>query len=760
MADFVRKRRKESSDESSINHQQTINAPKSGNGYVYEFGDFRLDGAHLMLYKDDEAVSLKPKAVETLLALMEKSGEIVSKDELMNRVWSDSFVEEANLVQNIYILRKTLGKASNGERLIETFWRRGYRFNGEIHMLARDEAGPATRRNGLGSNGIEPRTADASLASSTGRKRKSLFPDIAKFAFGGLLILTAFAFARFFAIRSGSARAVDPRADLKMTRFAPDTNSIVSEFTPDGKSLIYTRFENGKYSVWLKELATGAAKEILPPTVEGYDHPRLSQNGDAIYYITGRRDRSNMTLVRVSFTEPGKEPVEIVSNVIGPVAFSPDEKQITFINGDDHQVHIARIDGTDERVLATRDLQKGWFESWGSRMSWSPDGTKIAICGGWYGENRKRVYELTEIDPSNGSQKPIPTRGWNYVDDVQWIRDGTGFIVLARETEAAPFQLWLVSYPDGVSTRITNDTNDYDDVALSPDSRYLATNQRFQNTNLWLADVNGVAKSKQLTFGSNASDGSHGVAFTPDGRIVYASLGDSSVDLWMMNADGSEQRQLTKDAGDWNGRPQVTLDGRYVVFVSNRSGAKQIWRMDADGSNATQLTDVLYTDYPNVSPDGAWIYFSLEESDRSYIAKIPIDGGQPVRVSRTPNHAARPSISPDGRLIFYETYEEGSARPWKMALMAADTGLQIKAFESNFRGVWTDDSASLIYFMADDSVNLFKMALDGSKRIQLTNFENENIRAFAISRDQKQLVLSRGTPSSEPILLENFSRVP
>jgi hypothetical protein len=52
------------------------------------------------------------------------------------------------------------------------------------------------------------------------------------------------------------------------------------------------------------------------------------------------------------------------------------------------------------------------------------------------------------------------------------------------------------------------------------------------------------------------------------------------------------------------------------------------------------------------------------------------------------------------------------------------------------------------------------MALDGSKRIQLTNFENENIRAFAISRDQKQLVLSRGTPSSEPILLENFSRVP
>lgn len=87
-----------------------------------------------MLYKAGAPVSLKPKIVETLVALVECSGEVISKDELMDRLWQDAFVEEGNLSQKIYLLRKTLGDGVGGRPMIEMFWRRGYRFDGEIRQ--------------------------------------------------------------------------------------------------------------------------------------------------------------------------------------------------------------------------------------------------------------------------------------------------------------------------------------------------------------------------------------------------------------------------------------------------------------------------------------------------------------------------------------------------------------------------------------------------------------------------------------------------
>ena len=113
-------------------HQNNLKAVKPSDSHIYEFENFRLDAAHLMLYRDAEEISLPPKQVETLLALIERSGEIVSKDDLMNRLWANAFVEESNLIQNIYILRKILGETATGKPMIETLRRRGYRFNAEL----------------------------------------------------------------------------------------------------------------------------------------------------------------------------------------------------------------------------------------------------------------------------------------------------------------------------------------------------------------------------------------------------------------------------------------------------------------------------------------------------------------------------------------------------------------------------------------------------------------------------------------------------
>ena len=102
---------------------------------VYEFDDFRIDVAHLMLYHRGTEIAMVPKAVETLLALIERRGKIVSKDELLEAVWPDTVVEESNLFLYLSLLRKTLGTHQDGSPYVETLRRRGYRFNGDVHLV-------------------------------------------------------------------------------------------------------------------------------------------------------------------------------------------------------------------------------------------------------------------------------------------------------------------------------------------------------------------------------------------------------------------------------------------------------------------------------------------------------------------------------------------------------------------------------------------------------------------------------------------------
>src|SRR5215210_5324426 len=104
--------------------------------HLYEFGRFRINVAERLLLRDKEIVPLTPKVFDILLALVENSGHVVSKDELMRAVWRDTYVEEGNLTQNISILRKSLGEGQNGQQYIETLSRRGYRFVAAVREVS------------------------------------------------------------------------------------------------------------------------------------------------------------------------------------------------------------------------------------------------------------------------------------------------------------------------------------------------------------------------------------------------------------------------------------------------------------------------------------------------------------------------------------------------------------------------------------------------------------------------------------------------
>jgi DNA-binding winged helix-turn-helix (wHTH) protein/TolB-like protein/lipoprotein NlpI len=109
---------------------------------LYEFGPFRIDTTNRLLFRDGQPVPLKPKVVETLLLLIENSGRVMEKDELIEKLWPDTFVDEANLTQNIYVLRKALTSGPDSENYIETIPRRGYRFSGEVRKVTADGSGP------------------------------------------------------------------------------------------------------------------------------------------------------------------------------------------------------------------------------------------------------------------------------------------------------------------------------------------------------------------------------------------------------------------------------------------------------------------------------------------------------------------------------------------------------------------------------------------------------------------------------------------
>src|SRR5215472_4654735 len=123
--------------------------------HLYEFGPFRLDARERLLLREGEAVPLTPKAFETLLLLVESGGHTVEKDELMKRLWPDTFVEEANLTNNISLLRKALDEAP-GLEYIKTVPRRGYRFVAAVTTtVVKDTPAPSSDHVVLGAASTE-----------------------------------------------------------------------------------------------------------------------------------------------------------------------------------------------------------------------------------------------------------------------------------------------------------------------------------------------------------------------------------------------------------------------------------------------------------------------------------------------------------------------------------------------------------------------------------------------------------------------------
>ena len=234
---------------------------------IYEFGPFRIDDGERVLLRNGRPESLPPKAFDVLLMLVESSGHIVEKDDLMNRVWADSFVEEANLKVTVSVLRKALDQDAGEQQYIETVPRRGYRFMADVRELSDQPPGlillERTRAELLIEE-TEERTGkeDGQFARLAPHATLSWQARFVYLLSGGLILMLLVAGGAFWFFRNhtrGSIASLSPQKTTLRRFSAHGGVPFRVAISPDGKTLVYWQRIKGEHSLWLGQIETNSS---------------------------------------------------------------------------------------------------------------------------------------------------------------------------------------------------------------------------------------------------------------------------------------------------------------------------------------------------------------------------------------------------------------------------------------------------------------------------------------------------------------------
>jgi Tol biopolymer transport system component/DNA-binding winged helix-turn-helix (wHTH) protein len=761
---------------------------------LYEFDVFRLDAAERVLWRNGEMLALPPKVFDTLLMLVENDGRVVSKSELMETIWADAFVEESNLSQNIYTLRRTMGIDEQGRQFIETVPRRGYRFAASVRALSANEVIPVNEEHpretflenaatSLSSESPNSNPDSFSFSHTTSdsqanakaqpllvssvaldekvRRRSSL--RYALWAGLGVFLLSTFGFGVYQSVIRRAKDKESAIAPIEQVRFQSLTDSGDVAFptiSPNGELLAYVRLEEEQASVWVKQIATGSSIQTLPPSRRGYASIAFSPDGSYLFF----RDEADAGAI-YQVSAFGGAPKKVADNVWGDFSVSPDGRQFAFVRRDTgrhaHLLILSNIDGSGERELRARQSRVGYR---GGSPAWSPDGTKIIVAGGSRTEARPL---LLAVDVSTSQETELKTPRWRDITRALWTPNGKHFIVAARAADESVSQLWMLNFPDGEVRRLTNDLENYFWLSFSADGRKLVTLQQRLASNLWFLPDGDLKKARQLTFGGRNHDGYRGLAWTRESKIVFTSSVGSVTDLYSMNADASNRVQLTANAGQDNTWPTVSRDGDHIVFTSHRTGGRFIWRMDLDGRNQKQLTPgegpKENAHSPALSPDGAEVFFIKQNAGPTAIWKVSIEGGAATPVSRLTNASVEDflSISPDGKWIAFryvsvQPEAKSEKRTVLIGVLPTDGNAEPKLFQLSMRRSmirWGADSNAFYYSAGTfNSSSLWRQPLDKVNPEKLLDFP-DRIFNFAWSPDGKNLVVARGTHQGDAILI-------
>jgi Tol biopolymer transport system component/DNA-binding winged helix-turn-helix (wHTH) protein len=763
---------------------QPPSAPSTDREHVlYVFDEFTIDPQNRQLQREGNPVALSTKAFELLLILVENNRQVLEKNYLLNQLWPQTFVEEINLNVHISYLRKALGESAAHHQYIETIPKRGYRFSADIEERFEDQETFLQEASALQpplprlhealapvipvkANVVQAVEVTEALSpiDIPGGDGLQLTPawwsnKSRLWLFAGLLIIVMLAALALYLKRHElfSSRPV-PFQKISKQKLTAHGKNMLPTLSPDGEYVAYVLDDAGKQSLWMMQVETKSCMQVIAPAEVAYDSVTFSRDGKFLYYdITDKQYQSALYQIPIL----GGTPRKILAEVDSHIAISPDGKQIAYVTSDlangKTALMVASADGNDKRVLMTRQKPE-LVSNWGG-VAWSPDG-KVIACAVRRLTAPTCYMQVMTVRLDNNQESTLGPDGWADIGQIAWLDDKRGILVSAFRQEEPFFgaQLWQISYPKGEVTKLTDDLISYEGVSLAGHSRRLVTSTLERVSRIWMLNQGNSETAKQIisVMGDNRSE-LFGMSWTPDGQLVYGSHGGRNADIWTMNADGSNQRQLTFSESQETS-PVVSPDGRYIVYVSKGAGPPHIWRMDGNGENPQQLTDGKGEQDPALSPDGRWVVYNAFNGGVMSLSRVSIDGGDAEQLTR--EWSIRPQVSPDGKWISFIKMDTEHKR-MVVALMPFAGGEISKAFTEmpvpeHLLLRWSPDGRALHYInVANGVANIWSQPIAGGASVQITRFKSDSIFRFAWSRDGKTLALDRGMTISDVVLMND-----
>ena len=709
----------------------------------FRFGDFELDTAKRLLLRGGNPVALNSKTFDLLETLLANRGEVLSREHLIESIWPDQFVEESNLTVQISTLRKALGEMLGENKFIVTVPGKGYKFVGEIddetdqitiekHRFARITV----------TEEIDEKPSPVLIGKTT--RQKFIFSLIAACAVLVLLV------GGFFTLRRTQNTYTSPFAQIRVRQLTNNGKVQIAALSPDGKQFTFVTDDLGQESLWLGRVDGGNDVLLRPPTESRYGDLAFSPDNAKIYYSIYDDANPEWSLYQI----PAFGGVaEKIRDNIGNFALAPGGDQIVYFRRDksekNSELVIAQLSGGTERIITT--LPGTVILNYGA-LSFSPDGKLIAF-GSAHSEtdSGQEVYVAQVV---TGEVRCLTSQNFADVNSTAWLADGTGVVITALETasrSAVPqYRVWYVAVSNGEVRKLTSDLSSYND-ALSVAGGAVLTIEHRQLNNVWIAPADNLNLAKQITSGSfGRYDGNWGLDWLPDGRIVFDSSDMTSQAISIMDADGGNRRQLTAP-GNVDSALNASPDGRYIVFHSTRSGGLDIWRIDADGSNPKQLTFSKRSYQPFVSTDSRYVYYKSWGDGVGEMRRVAIDGGESVAL--TDNETSWSAASPDGRYIA-ASYRTDKSR---LAIFSLDGGMPVKQFEIPKTGTllggsrWTPDSSTVVY--GDSAYGYWQQSINGGEPKRLENLPKEKLYNFSWSRDGRQFAFVRGIELRDVVVI-------
>ena len=527
--------------------------------------------------------------------------------------------------------------------------------------------------------------------------------------------------------------------------------SIRAAISSDGNWMAYAEEQNGRQSLVVTNLNTSVSSTVIPAEAVQYVGFVFSRDSNYLYFTRRPQNHDDGILYRLAW--PGNNPTTLKAGVDSPISISPEGDRFAFVRYDqkttEYSLMLSNIDGTNEQVVATR-TNGDTLSVFG--VGWSPDGgTVFCPAGDW--ENGWHM-NLVEFDLKNGRERAIG-KSWFSIQQVAWEQERNALVISATTRQTSPHQLWRISFPDGARQKITSDLSEYSSVSIS--GKRILTVRSDRSWWIWVAALDDLQKASAIARGTGRN---YGLSWTSKGKIVYSSMNPDGLNIYRINPDGSNQFQLTFD-GD-NYMPAASPDGQFIVFASNRNGPHNmwnIWRMNADdGSNPIQLTNGKDDFYPSVSPDSQWVAYDNLLKSRASVWKVPLAGGEPVKVGEK---YRMPVFSPDSQFIACRYDVESGSRD--VAIFPAHGGEPVRHFNVPIqewqRIQWLPNGRELSYVKnVDGYSNIWTYDLETGTSKQLTNFNIDQIYAYAWSPDSKQIACLRGNKVNNVTMISNSDR--